>query len=83
MDDILSKTDIKFIKPYKTLLNNVNDVVRLSELDSDYTDDKREGIVIKTAEGGFVKDFYKVVNKYFNRREDFNEKLIKNKVAKL
>ena len=81
VDELLSKTNISYIKPYKTVLNNVDDVVRWSELKSDYTDGVREGIVIKTIEGNFVKNFYKVVNSHFNRREDFNEKLMKNKLS--
>lgn len=47
---------------------------------SDYTNGVREGIVIKTVEGDFVKDTYKIVNKHFDRREDFNDKLIKNSI---
>jgi hypothetical protein len=80
VEDLLSKTDISYIKPYKTVLTSIGDVVRLSEMKSDYTNGIREGIVIKTVEGDFFKNSYKVVNKHFDRREDFNEKLIKNKV---
>ena len=79
VDELLSKTNISYIKPYKATLNNVADVIKWSEMKSDYTDGVREGIVIKTVEGDFVKDSYKVVNKHFNRREDFNDVLIKNK----
>ena len=79
VDELLSKTSISYIKPYKVTLNNVSDVIRWAEMKSDYTNGIREGIVIKTVEGDFVKDTYKVVNRHFDRREDFNDKLIKNK----
>ena len=78
VEDLLSKTNIKYIKPYKILLENVDDVIKWSEMKSDYTEGIREGVVIKTVDSDFVKKTYKVVNKYFNRRENFNEVLIKN-----
>lgn len=79
VDDILSKTNIKYIKPYKAELKSVQDVITWSELESDYTDNVREGIVIKTEKNGFMENSYKVVNKFFKRRDDFNDMLIKNK----
>lgn len=78
VEDLLSKTNISYIKPVKTTLNDVSDVIKMSELPSDYTDGVREGIVIKTVDGDFMKDSYKVVNKFFVRRDDFNDELIKN-----
>ena len=80
VEELLSKTNISYIKPHKTILNDVNDVIKWSEMASDYRNGVREGIVIKTVSGDYIKDTYKVVNKYFNRREDFNEKMIKNKL---
>lgn len=78
VEEILSQTNIHYIKPYKVTLNSVKDVIEWSEKPSDYTDAIREGIVIKTIEGDFTKDSYKVVNRFFNRREDFNDELIRN-----
>lgn len=83
VQELLSKTTIPFIKSQLMTFNSLEDIVIESELKSDYSNGYREGIVLKTVEGDFVKDFYKVVNKYFNRREDFNENLIKNKFVKL
>ena len=78
VEDILSKTSISYIKPHKTVLSNVENVIKWSELQSDYTDGTREGIVIKTIDEIHIKDFFKVVNKHFNRRDNFNDELIKN-----
>lgn len=82
VDEILSETNISYIKPYKVTFNNIEDVIRWSEMKSDFTYGVREGIVIKTVEGDFIKDVYKVVNKHFNRRENFNDSLIRNKIYK-
>ena len=82
VEELLSKTGIYYITPVKTTLNSVQDVIKYSEMKSDYTDGVREGIVIKTTEGDYTKDVYKVVNKFFTRREDFNDKLIKNIIKK-
>ncbi len=79
VEKILSETNIFYIKPYKVSIQNVDDVIKLSELKSDFTDGVREGMVIKTEDGDYIKDVYKVVNKFFNRRDDFNDKLIRNK----
>ena len=80
-EDILSKTSIKFIKPYKVIFNNIDEVVEYSERPSDYRKGIREGIVIKLSDGKFVTESFKVVNKYFVRRNDFNEAgLIKNRI---
>jgi hypothetical protein len=76
----ISQTDIRFIKPTKMTFNDISDVVRVSELPSEYRNGIREGIVIKLSDGRKVTESFKIVNKFFERREDFNEELIKNKV---
>ena len=35
---------------------------------------------MKVSDGRWITDSFKVVNKHFKRREDFNEVLIKNKL---
>jgi len=76
----MSQTDIRFIKPTKMTFNDISDVVRVSELPSEYRNGIREGIVIKLSDGRKVTQSFKIVNKFFDRREDFNDELIKNKV---
>jgi RNA ligase len=73
VEKLLDKTSIKYIKSYRTTINSISDLVELSEEDSDFRRGRREGIVVKTKDGYFLKDIYKVVNKHFVRREDFNE----------
>jgi len=51
-----------------------------AEKPSEYRNGVREGIVIKTSNGRFVDRTFKVVNRFFERREDFNDELIKNKI---
>jgi atypical dual specificity phosphatase len=80
VEDLLSKTDIKWIKSHKVTFNNINEIVQWSEKPSDYRNGVREGIVIKLDDGKFVTESFKVVNRHFVRREDFNEELIKNKI---
>ncbi len=58
----------------------ISDVVRVSELPSEYRNGIREAIVIKLSDGRKVTESFKIVNKFFERREDFNDELIKNKV---
>jgi hypothetical protein len=84
VEDLLSKTGIKYIKPYKVTFNNIQEVVEYSERPSDYTNGIREGIVIKISDDDkFVTQSFKIVNKYFVRREDFNELgIIKNRIIK-
>jgi hypothetical protein len=77
---LLDKTSILYIKPKRMILNSIKEVISLSELQSDYRDGIREGIVIKTSNGRFVDKCFKVVNSQFERRQDFNEILIKNKI---
>lgn len=78
VDQILSQTSIKYIKPIETTLNSVQDIISLSEMESSYRDGIVEGIVIKTSNGDFLNQSWKVVNSKFERREDFNSCLIKN-----
>jgi hypothetical protein len=80
VNTILSKTNINYIKSHKVIFNNIQEVIEWSEKESDYRTGIREGIVIKHADGRFCNQMYKVVNKYFQRREDFNKELIKNTV---
>jgi hypothetical protein len=77
----ISQTNIRFIKPTKMTFNDISDVVRVSELPSEYRNGIREGIVIKLSDDGKITQSFKIVNKFFERREDFNEELIKNKVV--
>ena len=76
----ISQTNIKFIKPELKTFNNVSEIVVESEKPSKYRNDVREGIVIKLSDGRKVTESFKIVNKMFERREDFNEELIKNKI---
>jgi atypical dual specificity phosphatase len=80
VNKLLSKTNINYIKSHKVVFNNIQDVIDWSEKESDYRTGIREGIVIKHADGRFCNQMYKVVNKYFQRRENFNSSLIKNTV---
>jgi len=77
--DLLSKTSISYIKSEKIIIESVSEIVKLSEDISSYREGIREGIVIKTSNGRFVDKCFKVVNSKFERRQDFNESLIKNK----
>ena len=78
VEDLLKDTNIKYIKPHKVTFNSIEEIVEWSEKPSEYRSGIREGIVLKTTEGRFVDKTFKVVNKYFKRREDFNEKMTKN-----
>jgi hypothetical protein len=80
VEEVLSKTKIKFIKPKKVTLTSVSDVIKFSEMKSDFRNGLSEGIVVKTSEGRFLKETWKVVNRHFERRDDFNSELIRNKL---
>jgi hypothetical protein len=58
----------------------MQDVVDLSEAKSDYRNGLSEGIVIKLSDGRWQTDSFKVVNKFFERRNDFNTELLENRV---
>lgn len=79
-EELMSQTDICYIKSVKHTLNSMQDVVELSESKSLYRNGLSEGIVIKLAEGRWQTDSFKVVNKFFERRDNFNSELIKNKI---
>jgi len=78
--NLLDKTSIFYIKSEKIVFNSPEEIVRKSEESSIYRDGMVEGIVIKTSDGSFLKESYKIVNKHFVRRDDFNtSNPIKNK----
>lgn len=81
-ESLMSKTKIKYIKPELVTFKNIDDVIKFSERNSIYREGIGEGIVIKISDGESTTDSFKVVNKYFTRRGDFNEELIKNKIKK-
>lgn len=78
----ISNTNIKFIDTTKIIINDINDIVTLSEMKSKYRNGIAEGIVIKQEDSNpmYLKSSFKVVNKFFIRRENFNEELLKNKI---
>ena len=78
--NLLDKTNIKYIRPDRMKFNNIDEVVRESKRPSEYRNGVVEGIVIKTSSGYFTKSVFKVVNNLFVRRMDFNEELRKNKI---
>lgn len=81
VQEVLSQTGIQFIKPQKVTLTSISDVIKFSEMKSQFRNGLAEGIVVKTSEGRFLKDTWKVVNKHFERRDDFNKELIRNKLG--
>jgi len=83
VEQLLSKTSIHYIPTKNMVFGSLLDVKSEAELGSDYRNGTREGIVIKTVKGDFVDKFYKVVNDFFERRDDFNDvELVKNKIRK-
>lgn len=76
----IAKTKISYVRSKKMTFNSMIDVVVESERASIYRNGLSEGIVLKTVDGLFLNDTYKVVNKFFERTNDFNKELIKNKV---
>ncbi len=82
VSELLNKTSIKYIRSTKLVINSISDVIKLSESQSEYRDDIGEGIVIKTSNGRFVDKCFKVVNKYFDRTDTFNDFLVKNQLLK-
>lgn len=83
VEQLLSKTSIHYIPTKEMVFGSLADVKLTAELGSDYRNGTREGIVIKTVKGDFVDKFYKVVNDFFERRDDFNDvELVKNKIKK-
>lgn len=80
VEELLSKTNIKYIKSHKVTFNSIKEIVEWAEKPSEYRNGVREGIVIKTSNGRFVDKTFKVVNRFFERRENFNDELVKNKI---
>jgi hypothetical protein len=78
--NLIKGLNIHYILPEKKEFRSLDEVRNSSELKSKYKDGFAEGIVLKQTQGFFISKVYKVVNKYFERREDFNEEIIKNKL---
>ena len=82
VEELLSKTTIRYIKPKRIIFSNIDEIVDLSKSKSDYRNGIREGIVIKVSDGKFLTNTFKVVNNLFIRCEDFNKReIIKNKLS--
>ena len=80
---LLKNTSIYYIPTKEMNFKDLTSVKDEAEQMSSYREGQREGIVIKTVKGDFVDNFYKVVNDFFDRRDDFNDvPLIKNVLAK-
>ena len=79
---LMNETNIHYVKNTLVDINSVDQIVKLSEQPSNYYDGISEGIVLKIDSGKFNKTIFKVVNKYFERRENFNDELIKNIISK-
>jgi hypothetical protein len=82
VSDLLDKTNIKYIKSDKVIIKSIDDIIKLSESVSEYRDGLVEGIVIKTSSGRFIDKCFKIVNKHFNRSDNFNEILLKNRITR-
>jgi atypical dual specificity phosphatase len=83
-EGLLNETKIKFIKSTKVIFNSIGEIIEASEINSQYRNGLVEGIVFKTVKGNFVEDRWKVVNRYFERRNDFNESdPVKNKLGSM
>lgn len=84
VENILSQTNIKYIAPIRKTFKSINEIVELSEQTSKYRDGHCEGIVIKIPDGNFYSESFKIVNKYFERKNNFNEScIVKNKLLYL
>lgn len=79
-EKVMSGTSICYVRSKKVTFNNVSEIVEESERLSEYRDGIVEGIILKTSNGLYLKDTFKVVNKHFKRNEDFNSVLVKNKI---
>lgn len=78
-EDLMTQTNICFIKPIKTIFNSLDEIISASEMISQYKYGYSEGIVFKSASNGFIDRTWKVVNRFFERNDDFNERVpIKN-----
>ena len=81
-ENLMNQTNIHYVKNELVTISSIEQIVELSELPSNYYDGISEGIVMKIDSGDYNKTIFKVVNKYFERSEDFNDELIKNKIIK-
>ena len=77
--NLLDETKIEYIRPDKMIFSSIDEIVKESKRESDYRKGITEGIVIKTSDGNFCKNVFKVVNNLFIRRLDFNSELRRNK----
>jgi atypical dual specificity phosphatase len=81
--DILAGSGIEFVQSSLETFSSPEEIASFSERPSNYRNGAREGIVLKTEDGGFIKDVFKVVNGQFVRRNDFNDSpMVKNKLIK-
>ena len=87
VEDLLKDTSIKYIMPKLKTFASIEEIVAYSEQTSAFRDGKAEGVVIKTiasAQARYVESMFKVVNKYFVRNDNFNDReIIKNKLLTL
>ncbi len=79
-EKVMSTTNISYVKSKKMIFKSMSDVVTESERASIYRNGMSEGIVLKTENGLFLDETYKVVNKFFERSDNFNKELVKNKI---
>ncbi len=83
MEELLNGTNIRYIPSITKTFKSIGDVKHTSELQSNFTDGYAEGIVIKVCSDRWVENTYKVVNKFYTRRDDFNDvELTKNRLIK-
>lgn len=82
VSEVLDQTGIKYIKSQKITLTSISELIKYSEMKSEYRNGIVEGVVVKTNNGRFLDNTWKVVNKYFERRENFNDILIRNSIKK-
>lgn len=80
VENLLSNTGIEFVRPVRKTFLSIDEIIGMSEMESKYRNGIVEGIVLKTSNGEFLKETWKVVNRHFERRMDFNDCLIKNKL---
>lgn len=81
-ESLMSQTNIEYVKSEKVNIKNIDELIRKSEMKSNYiTDGLCEGIVFKSG-NIFRDDCFKIVNKYFKRRDDFNDSEIIRNIMK-
>ena len=83
MAEVSEGLKIKFVKSELIQDPTLETIIQIAEMESAYGDCVREGVVVKTQdERGFLIDTFKLVNRFFTPRQDFNQNLILNKVCK-